>query len=146
MSPRVLALAILPCLAVSPPDRAQAQPSGEPLALASPSGRAEVELLVGDDGLRYSVRFDQRDVILPSRLGFRFREAPPLEQGLEVVQVTRESRDRTWEQPWGEQRLIRDHHNELTPGTRATPRSTRACWCSPGCWRGRSTTRRGSST
>jgi alpha-glucosidase len=113
MSPRVLALAILPCLAVSPPGRAQAQPSGEPLALASPSGRAEVEFLVGDDGLRYSVRFDQRDVILPSRLGFRFREAPPLEQGLEVVQVTRESRDRTWEQPWGEQRLIRDHHNEL---------------------------------
>ena len=30
-----------------------------------------------------------------------------------LSEVSRHSEDNVWEQPWGEQRLIRDHHNEL---------------------------------
>jgi len=113
MSPRALRLVGLAAsLVLAGPGRAPAQPA-EPLAVASPSGRVRLALAANAGGLSYSVSFDGREIVRPSKLGFAFRQAPPLGQGLEVVQATRQSRDRTWEQPWGEQRLIRDHHNEL---------------------------------
>ena len=115
MRKRVLPVGLaLPCLVLAWPCPGAAQASGsEPLTLASPSGRVRVELALGREGPRYSVRYGESEVIRPSRLGFRFRDAPPLEEGLEAVDVSRRSVDTTWEQPWGEQRQIRDHYDEM---------------------------------
>jgi alpha-glucosidase len=57
---------------------------------------------------------DGRKLLLPSRLGFVFRGAPPLRDGLAITGSARDSADQTWEQPWGEVARVRDHHNELT--------------------------------
>jgi alpha-glucosidase len=84
-----------------------------PLTLASPDGRNVVTVEVMGGRLVYSVDRDGRRVLLPSRLGFEFRGAPPLAEGLRMTGSERSSVDQTWEQPWGEVARVRDHHNEL---------------------------------
>jgi alpha-glucosidase len=85
----------------------------EPLSVASPDGRTVVSVAVQEGGLFYRVERGDRQVVLPSRLGFEFREGPPLRDGLRVTGSERSSADETWEQPWGEVARVRDHHNEL---------------------------------
>jgi alpha-glucosidase len=85
----------------------------QPVRVASPDGRTVATIEARDDGLFYSVERDGRPLVLPSRLGFTFRGAPPLRDGLAVTETQRAAVDETWEQPWGEVARVRDHHNEL---------------------------------
>lgn len=85
-----------------------------PLSVASPDGRNEVTVEISGGELHYSLQRDGRAVLLPSRLGFDFRGAEPLGNGLRVVETEENTSDRTWVQPWGEVARVRDHHNELT--------------------------------
>src|SRR5256886_75187 len=81
--------------------------------VTSPDGRNRVTVEVRDGALAYSVDRDDRAVLLPSRLGFAFQGAPPLGDGLRMVDTSRNTVDETWTQPWGEVARVRDHHNEL---------------------------------
>ncbi len=83
------------------------------LQVTSPDGRIEVTVAVDRGRAHYAVRRDGRPVILPSRLGFEFRGAPALGAGLRIASSSRNAVDQTWQQPWGEVREVRDHHNEL---------------------------------
>ncbi|HTO72415.1 MAG TPA: glycoside hydrolase family 97 protein, partial [Gemmatimonadales bacterium] len=73
---------------------------------------------------------DGRPLILPSHLGFSFKGAPPLGEGLRITDTTRQSHDEWWTQPWGEVARVHDLHNELAvsleetaaPGRRFTVR------------------------
>jgi alpha-glucosidase len=85
----------------------------ERVLVQSPDGRNEAAVEVQDGGLLYSVRRDGRNIILPSRLGFEFRGAPALHEGLRITAVTRRTADETWTQAWGEVAQVRDHHNEV---------------------------------
>jgi alpha-glucosidase len=85
----------------------------EPVQVASPDGRNVVTVGTAEGGLFYTVERDGRKIILPSRLGFEFRDAPPLRDGLELAGTERTTVDESWEQPWGEVARVRDHHNEL---------------------------------
>ena len=82
-------------------------------AAASPDGRNVVSVDAKDGALRYSVSRDGKPIVLPSLLGFTFRNAPPLRDSLRITGESRSSFDETWTQPWGELTKIRDHHNEL---------------------------------
>jgi alpha-glucosidase len=82
--------------------------------IASPDGRNTVAVEVVDGRLHYSVQRDDRNIIMPSALGFEFRAAPPLRDGLRITATGRNAVDETWTQPWGEVARVRDHHNELT--------------------------------
>jgi alpha-glucosidase len=84
------------------------------LRTASPDGRNVVAVEVLNGALTYSLKRDGRDLVLPSRLGMAFRGAPPLRDGLRVVDSARTTVDETWTQPWGEVARVRDHHNELS--------------------------------
>ncbi len=84
-----------------------------PVRAASPDGRNVLTVEIREGGLFYSVERDGRKVILRSRLGFEFRDAPPLRDGLTITGTARDSVDETWEQPWGEVARVRDQHNEL---------------------------------
>jgi alpha-glucosidase len=79
----------------------------------SPDGRTVLAFALINGSPTYSVTRDGKPVILSSRLGFEFQSQPPLAGGLVVAGTDRSQRDETWEQPWGETRLVRDHHNEL---------------------------------
>src|SRR5437867_6631406 len=81
--------------------------------VTSPDGRNQVTIEIHDGALAYSVDRDGRAVLLPSRLGFAFQGAPPLADGLRMVDTSRSTVDETWTQPWGEVARVRDHHNEL---------------------------------
>jgi alpha-glucosidase len=83
------------------------------LRIASPDGRNEVAVEIREGKLYYSLQRDDRAVLLPSLLGFEFRGAQPLRDGLRVVDTAEQTVDQTWTQPWGEVARVRDHHNEL---------------------------------
>jgi alpha-glucosidase len=61
----------------------------------------------------YSVNFKQRPVILPSALGFELQDGG-MKTGFILTGTKRSSKNETWTQPWGEQREITNHYNELT--------------------------------
>jgi alpha-glucosidase len=86
---------------------------GEPIRVVSPDGRNEVVVEVLDGGLHYSLRRDGRLVLLPSRLGFEFRNTEPLRDGLRIVDTARQKIDQTWTTVWGEIAEVRDQHHEL---------------------------------
>jgi alpha-glucosidase len=93
-------------LVLAAPVRGQAR-------VASPDGRNQVTVDTREGRLTYSLARDGRPLILPSLLGFEFRGAPPLRDGLRITDTTRQSHDEWWTQPWGEVARVRDHHNEL---------------------------------
>ena len=64
--------------------------------VSSPDGRNEVTVALRAGTLYYSLDRDGQAVMLPSRLGFEFREAPPLSGGLELVDTARQTTDETW--------------------------------------------------
>jgi alpha-glucosidase len=105
---RLLGLALAATLLAQAEARSQ-----EPVHVASPDGRNRVTVEVRDGRLSYSVQRDGRNILLPSLLGFEFRQLAPLRDGLRLIGTTRNAVDRTWTQPWGEVARVRDHHHEL---------------------------------
>ncbi len=83
------------------------------VSVASPDGRNRVTVEIREGRLNYSLARDGRALILPSLLGFELQGAPPLRDGLRIVDTTRRSHDAWWTQPWGEVSRVHDHHNEL---------------------------------
>lgn len=92
-----------------------AQPaSAAPETLTSPDGRLAFAVALNGEGRAdWSLTRDGKPVIANSRLGFILADAPKLERNFEIVAVTRGTADSRWEQPWGERRFVRDHHNEM---------------------------------
>ena len=82
--------------------------------LTSPDGKVQVVFTLGDNGEPiYSVCRDGKPVLLPSALGLETAEQS-LTACFRIDSISRASRDTTWETVWGEERLIRDCHNEMT--------------------------------
>ena len=99
-----LSLALLTLVATA----AQAQ-----VRTSSPDGRTQVSVETREGKLYYNVLRDGQPLILPSLLGFEFRGAPTLRDGLRITDTARSTVDETWTQPWGEVTRVRDHHNEM---------------------------------
>jgi len=82
--------------------------------VASPDARIAVEVTTDNEGrASYAVSRDGRPVIAPSRLGLMFTDTRKFERNLAIVDQQTQAHDERWEQPWGERRAMRDHHNEL---------------------------------
>lgn len=83
------------------------------LTQTSPDGK--IQFSVNDDaGLPgYSVIYQGQEVIKKSGLGLEFKALDGFVRDLKIIKEEKSSVNSTWEQPWGEQRLMRDHHNEL---------------------------------
>jgi alpha-glucosidase len=92
---------------------AAAPAHAESLTLASPDGRITVTVSDDQGQATYAVSFEGEQVIAPSKLGMLFADHHGFERGLAIAGSARASQDTTWEQPWGERRLVRDQHNEL---------------------------------
>jgi alpha-glucosidase len=90
------------------------------VSVASPDARTKVTVEIREGRLSYRLARDGRALILPSRLGFEFRGAPPLRDGLRITDTTRQSHDEWWTQPWGEVARVRDHYNELAVAVEET--------------------------
>ena len=82
--------------------------------VTSPDGNVAVTLLTDDPlQLRYQVEVDGKPFILPSRLGFDERQGFNLSQSFTIDNIKKNQCDETWTQPWGENKAIRNHYNEM---------------------------------
>ena len=85
-----------------------------PETLVSPDGKLELKAGVTADGIpAYSLSREGKEVVLPSRLGYKLTGGKDLRSGFAVASVTRDSFDETWEPVWGEEASIRNNYNEL---------------------------------
>lgn len=83
-----------------------------PESVSSPDGRISVNLSVEDGVPHYSVSVYGQPFISESRLGLAAEEAD-LSGGFRLTGSAISSHDEVWTQPWGENKIIRDNHNEL---------------------------------
>ena len=86
---------------------------GNETTQSSPDGLIEVKFSVFKGIASYAVNYNNNPLLLPSGLGFDIQEQKPLGNNLSIIAVKKSSHDETWEQPWGEERFIRDHYNQL---------------------------------
>ncbi len=73
----------------------------------------------------YWVVFHQDTIIKPSRLGFEFKDLPALKDQFELVALSSRQADQTWQQPWGENKTIRDQYQEMKVELKETSASGR---------------------
>lgn len=97
---------------------AEAQPQHSYAAheqqLSSPDGKIQVFVGAHEGKAYYRVDYQQQALFFPSRLGLQFAQAMDFSEGLEITgEVARDQVDQIWTQPWGEEKDIRDQHNEL---------------------------------
>lgn len=83
------------------------------LNISSPGNQVSIGFFLLENGQpAYTAHFGGQLAIDTSVLGLRLKGIP-LYRDLQVLNTSNRSHDERWEQPWGEQRLIRDNHNEL---------------------------------
>ena len=82
--------------------------------LQSPNGRLEAQFLIYPDGSpAYTLTFDGKDVIKPSKLGYKLIGGMDLTKGFTFEGSEHGVIDETWEPVWGEEREIRNNCNEM---------------------------------
>ena len=88
------------------------------LTLKSPDEKVVVKVGLKQIGEKpncpvYNVSYKNIPVVVDSSLGLDIKDAPSLEAGFEIGEVTRSSRDEIWNPVYGERNKIRDHYNQL---------------------------------
>lgn len=82
--------------------------------LTSPNGKLQINFYLRPDGEPgYITTYNNKPVIDSSRLGYLVNGETSLDNNFEVAGTVLTTVDTTWEQPWGEQRLIQNNYNEL---------------------------------
>lgn len=83
------------------------------LTVKSPDSKVVVSFKLVDKQPVYSVKFNDKSLILPSAMGFKLKEMEPLSGNFTITGSQTATFDETWEQVWGEKQFIRNHYNEL---------------------------------
>ncbi|EJX06615.1 glycoside hydrolase family 97 [gut metagenome] len=82
--------------------------------VTSPDGHIQLAFQLDPVGsMQYSVSVDGRPFLLPSALGLEARDGVDLSSGFQVKDVQHTSLNEVWTQPWGENKSIRNHYNEM---------------------------------
>jgi alpha-glucosidase len=92
-----------------------------PLTVTSPDGQLSitVELKINPqpylpgEHAYYRITYKGKPVLADSPLGLDFKGARPMDRDFEIVGTDVHSRDDTWTNPFGAQRKVRDHYNQL---------------------------------
>ncbi len=79
----------------------------------SPGKVIELCVFVTEGRAFYEVSRKGAPVLAPGALGLDFKGEVPVRY-TSITGATRSASDTSWEQPWGEQRVVRDHHTEMT--------------------------------
>lgn len=86
--------------------------AGAAPTVSSPDGNLILTADVRNGKPQYSLQRGSETVIKPSSLGFVLHDGSFCDC-FKLVNVTRDSKDETWEQPWGEVDSVRNNYNEL---------------------------------
>jgi len=95
--------------------------ASEPLTVTSPDGQVSITFALktnpqpylSGERAYYRITYKGKPVLVDSPLGLDFKGARPMDRDFEVVGTDVHSRDDTWTNPFGAQRNIRDHYNQL---------------------------------
>jgi alpha-glucosidase len=79
----------------------------------SPDGRLRIVFSLMRGVPHYRIDYDRKPVILPSPLGFTFRNQPDMLEGFTIERVETTAVDETWRPVWGQRSSIRSNYNEL---------------------------------
>ncbi len=83
--------------------------------VASPDGKIKVAFNIDNEGaMSYNVKVDDNIFIDHSQLGFEAKDGLNLKNSFEIIDVNFSSKDETWTQIWGENKIIRNHYNEMS--------------------------------
>ena len=82
--------------------------------VASPDGSIKWSFNLDEKGgMTYQVSVNDTPFINASPLGFEEKSGLNLVDGFQIVGTSFDSQDETWTQPWGENKSIRSHYNEM---------------------------------
>ena len=81
--------------------------------VSSPDGAVTVAVGVKARQPYYTVSYQGRELVKPSRLGFLLDDGT-LGSNTKMGCVTKDSKNETWTQLWGEDETVSNHYNELT--------------------------------
>lgn len=93
---------------------------GNEVTQSSPDGNIELTFSAYEGIPMYAINYNNNPLLLPSGLGFDIQGQKTLDNDLSIIDVKKSIHDETWEQPWGEERFIRNHYNQLHIALRET--------------------------
>ncbi|MEA3318095.1 MAG: glycoside hydrolase family 97 N-terminal domain-containing protein, partial [Bacteroidota bacterium] len=80
----------------------------------SPSNKISIEFLLNNNGTpNYIVLHKNNIAIDTSKMGFDFKELESMQNGFKINDIINISYNNNWEMPWGEQRIVDNHYNEM---------------------------------
>jgi len=93
--------------------------------VSSPSGNIKVNIKTEKGQLLYNVSSNNEVILADSKLGFEFKGLPSLGDNVKITGTKSNTYNETWEQPWGEKRLIENRYDELVVSVQETGRNKR---------------------
>lgn len=80
----------------------------------SPNSRIKLNYFLNNNGQAgYTVYFNDKIVIDTSYFSFDFQNQNPIDDDLEIINLSKSSTDETWKTVWGEQKYVRNNYNEV---------------------------------
>jgi alpha-glucosidase len=87
----------------------------EILTISSPNNKNQLTFRLTESGEpQYELTSSKKPIIAPSKMGFEFVENQKMTDGFKIINSEIDSLNTTWEQPWGEFKIIKDQHTKLT--------------------------------
>ena len=82
--------------------------------ISSPNKNIHLTFNVDDEGfISYNIKVNDNIFIDNSQLGFEAKDGLNLKNSFDIIKTEFSSKDETWEQIWGENKVIRNHYNEM---------------------------------
>ena len=82
--------------------------------ISSPNKNIHLTFNVDDEGfMSYNIKVNDNIFIDNSQLGFEAKDGLNLKNSFDIIKTDFSSKDETWEQIWGENKVIRNHYNEM---------------------------------
>ena len=82
--------------------------------VSSPNNNIRLAFNIDDEGfMSYNIKVNDSTFIDDSQLGFEAKDGLNLSNSFEIIKTVFSSKDETWEQIWGENKVIRNHYNEM---------------------------------
>ncbi|WP_303318448.1 glycoside hydrolase family 97 protein [Flavivirga abyssicola] len=80
----------------------------------SPNENVQVRFFLSEQGEpHYIVHYKNEKVIDTSKMSFELKEAPPLHDNFNIINLEMATTDETWDMIWGEDAQVRNHYNAL---------------------------------
>ena len=82
--------------------------------ISSPNKKIHLSFNIDNDGfMSYNIKVNDSVFIDDSQLGFEAKDGLNLKNSFEIIKTEFSSKDETWEQIWGENKIVRNHYNEM---------------------------------